>query len=132
MDAKNTQETGGTLRVRLGVEPRTFQKAWKRTFGYSFESGRIVTDSEREAMEGRYMATQPKPALKPKATRETKPAVKERPAEIQAEKQPLTAEREKAYVAAKWEFMKRAHKERMALAKKSSEIYTIKLSLIHI
>lgn len=126
MDAKNTQETGGTLRVRLGVEPRTFQKAWKRTFGYSFESGRIVTDSEREAMEGRYMATQPKPALKPKATRETKPAVKERPAEIQAEKQPLTAEREKAYVAAKWEFMKRAHKERMALAKKSSEIYTIK------
>lgn len=124
MDANITQETGGILRVRLGVEPRTFQKAWKRTFGYPFESGRIVTDSEREAMEGRYMATQPKPVPKPKAARESKPAVKEQPAEIQAEKQPLANEREKAFVAAKWELMKQAHKER--LAKKSSEIHTIR------
>lgn len=50
--ANTNTETGGQLRVRLGVEPRTFQKRWKRTFGYSFDSRRIVTSEEVAAMEG--------------------------------------------------------------------------------
>lgn len=73
MDANTTQETGGALRVRLGVEPRTFQKAWKRTFGYAFQSGRIVTDLEREAMEAKYLKViEEKPEPKPRAKREPK------------------------------------------------------------
>lgn len=73
MDANNTQETGGTLRVRLGVQPRTFQKVWKRTFGYAFESGRIVTDAERDAMEAKYLKQiEEKPEPKPRAKTQVK------------------------------------------------------------
>lgn len=51
-------ETGDALRVRLGVQPRTFQKVWKRTFGYAFDSRRIVTGAELEAMEAKYLVKQ--------------------------------------------------------------------------
>lgn len=51
-------ETGDALRVRLGVQPRTFQKVWKRTFGYAFDSRRIVTGAEMEAMEAKYLVKQ--------------------------------------------------------------------------
>lgn len=71
--ANGTQETGAAIRVRLGVQPRTFQKVWKRTFGYAFESGRIVTDAERAAMEAKYLvAIAEKPAPKTRAKREPK------------------------------------------------------------
>lgn len=76
-------------------------------------------------MEAKYLvATYQKQEQKPRVKREPRQAVKEQYTEIQAEKQPLATEREKADVAAKWEFMKRAHKER--LAKKASEIYTVR------
>lgn len=48
-------ETGDQFRVRLGVQTRTFQKNWKRTFGYAFDSRREVTSDEREAMEEKYL-----------------------------------------------------------------------------
>ena len=53
-NANATKETGGALRERLGVQPRTFQKSWKSAFGYSFDSRRVVTNEEREAMEARF------------------------------------------------------------------------------
>jgi len=69
--ANSTPETGGALRVRLGVQPRTFQKVWKRTFGYPFDSGRIVTDSERDAMEAKYLKpVEEKPEPKPRAKKQ--------------------------------------------------------------
>lgn len=71
--ANSTQETGGALRVRLGVQPRTFQKAWKRTFGYPFESGRFVTPFELETMEAKYIKPiEEKPEPKTRAKREPK------------------------------------------------------------
>jgi len=71
--ANSTQETGGAFRVRLGVQPRTFQKVWKRTFGYPFESGRVVTPSELESMEAKYLKPiEEKPEPKPRAKREPK------------------------------------------------------------
>jgi len=71
--ANSTQETGGAFRVRLGVQPRTFQKVWKRTFGYPFDSGRFVTALELEAMEAKYLkVTEEKPEPKPRAKREPK------------------------------------------------------------
>jgi hypothetical protein len=71
--ANSTQETGGALRVRLGVQPRTFQKVWKRTFGYAFESGRIVTPSELQAMEEKYLKQiEEKPEPKPRAKAQPK------------------------------------------------------------
>lgn len=70
--ANSTPETGGALRVRLGVQPRTFQKVWKRTFGYPFDSGRIVTDSERDAMESKYLKpVEEKPEPKPRAKKQS-------------------------------------------------------------
>jgi len=89
--ANSTQETGGAFRVRLGVQPRTFQKVWKRTFGYAFQSGRIVTDLEREAMEAKYLkAIEEKPEPKPRAKREPKQVEtpgKDTPAEIETPNQ---------------------------------------------
>lgn len=71
--ANSTQETGGAFRVRLGVQPRTFQKVWKRTFGYPFDSGRFVTALELEAMEAKYLKSiEEKPEPKPRAKREPK------------------------------------------------------------
>jgi len=71
--ANSTQETGGSLRVRLGVQPRTFQKVWKRTFGYAFESGRIVSPFELYEMETKYLKPiEEKPEPKPRAKREPK------------------------------------------------------------
>lgn len=128
MDANTTQETGGTLRVRLGVEPRTFQKAWKRTFGYAFQSGRIVTDLEREAMEAKYLkVTEEKPETKPRAKREPKQVeipgyVATAPADPTAK--PLVTEYEKALVAARWELIKQAHKQRASQINPS--LYTVR------
>lgn len=65
-------ETGDAIRVRLGVQPRTFQKVWKRTFGYAFDSRRLVTDMEREAMEAKYMV---KPEAKPEPAKRRKVSV---------------------------------------------------------
>lgn len=63
-------ETGDALRVRLGVQPRTFQKVWKRTFGYPFDSRRIVTGAELEAMEAKYLVKQ---EVKPDTLKKRKP-----------------------------------------------------------
>lgn len=71
--ANITHETGGALRVRLGVQPRTFQKVWKRTFGYAFESGRIVTPLELEIIEAKYLKqVEEKPEPKPRAKAQPK------------------------------------------------------------
>ncbi len=61
MTANAYAETGDMLRVRLGVQPRTFQKAWKRTFGYPFDSRRVVEFAEIEAMEAKYLKADVKP-----------------------------------------------------------------------
>ena len=128
MDANTTQETGGALRASLGVEPRTFQKAWKRTLGYAFQSGRIVTDLEREAMEAKYLkVTEEKPEPKQRAKREPKQVeipgyVATAPAEPTTK--PLVTEYEKAIVAARWELMKQAHKQRASQINPS--LYTVR------
>lgn len=64
-------ETGDALRVRLGVQPRTFQKVWKRTFGYPFDSRRMVTGAELEAMEAKYLVKQ---EVKPEQIKKRKQA----------------------------------------------------------
>lgn len=69
-------ETGDALRVRLGVQPRTFQKVWKRTFGYAFDSRRIVTGAELEAMEAKYLVKQ---EVKPEPAKRRKPSNTENP-----------------------------------------------------
>ena len=56
IDATATNETGDALRVRLGVQVRTFQKNWKKELGYAYDSRKVVTDFEREAMEKRFAA----------------------------------------------------------------------------
>ena len=77
MAANAYAETGDALRVRLGVQPRTFQKVWKRTFGYPFDSRRIVTGAELEAMEAKYLVKQ---EVKPERKRvERKPKAKMQP-----------------------------------------------------
>lgn len=80
-------ETGDALRVRLGVQPRTFQKVWKRTFGYAFDSRRIVTGAELEVMEAKYLAKQdvkPEPKQrekrKPKNTDQSKEEIAQKAA----------------------------------------------------
>lgn len=78
MAANTTKETGGDLRVRLGIQPRTFQKVWKRTFGYSFDSSRIVTDAELSAIEAKYLNLG-KPESKPQSKPKIKPAIIEKP-----------------------------------------------------
>lgn len=57
IDATSVHETGDALRVRLGVQVRTFQKNWKRQFGYAYDSRKVVTDAERAAMEKRFAAS---------------------------------------------------------------------------
>jgi hypothetical protein len=54
--ANGGRETGEALRVRLGIQPRTFQKNWKKAFGYPYDSRRVVTDVERAAMERKFAA----------------------------------------------------------------------------
>lgn len=56
-DATTVHETGDALRVRLGVQVRTFQKNWKKAFGYPYDSRKVVTDVERDAMEKRFAAS---------------------------------------------------------------------------
>lgn len=57
-DATTVHETGDALRVRLGVQVRTFQKNWKRAFGYPYDSRKGVTDVEREVMERKFAANE--------------------------------------------------------------------------
>lgn len=52
--ANANRPTGGELRLILGQQPRTFQKAWKVAFGYAFDTSRECTPQEVAKMQERF------------------------------------------------------------------------------
>ncbi len=82
--ANGANETGGQLRERLGIQPRTFQKNWLAEFGTSFDSRRTVTLDEARRMESRF-------AEKGKRSRQPYPKQIQKPEKAKEEPKPKQA-----------------------------------------